>query len=181
MTHLEPMTIVITGPSAAGKSTVARPLAERFERGVHLEGDWFRRNIASGRADMTPNPSDEALRQLRLRYELSAASAESYRAARFGVIVEDVIAGTLLQEYMDLLVTPPIHLVVLMPSAATIREREEARRTTGYGSWSVGQLYDLFVRETPRIGQWIDSSVQTPDQTVETILETTAGESALTD
>ena len=30
---------VISGPSAAGKSTVARQLASRFARGVHLEGD----------------------------------------------------------------------------------------------------------------------------------------------
>lgn len=31
--------ILITGIQAAGKSTVAQLLAQRFERGVHVEGD----------------------------------------------------------------------------------------------------------------------------------------------
>lgn len=45
---------------AAGKSTVARLLASRFERGVYLEGDAFRRSILTGREEMTPDPSPEA-------------------------------------------------------------------------------------------------------------------------
>ncbi|MGH3053682.1 MAG: AAA family ATPase [Gaiellaceae bacterium] len=55
---------------AAGKSTVSRLLALRFDRGVHLEGDVFRRSIVSGRVEMTPDPSPEAVEQLRLRYKL---------------------------------------------------------------------------------------------------------------
>ncbi|WP_249019480.1 zeta toxin family protein [Conexibacter sp. S30A1] len=43
-----PVIYLITGPMAAGKSTVARLLAARFERGVHLEGDVFRRSIGAG-------------------------------------------------------------------------------------------------------------------------------------
>lgn len=66
----QPVIYLITGPMAVGKSTVARLLASRFERGVHLEGDVFRRSIVSGRAEMTPDPSPEALDQLRLRYRL---------------------------------------------------------------------------------------------------------------
>src|SRR6184192_104019 len=41
----EPLIYLITGPMAAGKSTVAHLLASRFDRGVHLEGDVFRRSI----------------------------------------------------------------------------------------------------------------------------------------
>ncbi|HEX3326912.1 MAG TPA: zeta toxin family protein, partial [Actinomycetota bacterium] len=36
---------LISGPMAAGKSKVARLLAQRFDRGVHLEGDLFRQSI----------------------------------------------------------------------------------------------------------------------------------------
>jgi ABC-type multidrug transport system ATPase subunit len=39
---------LLTGPQAAGKTTVARLLAGRFERGVHLEGDVFRRFVVAG-------------------------------------------------------------------------------------------------------------------------------------
>jgi len=65
---------LITGPMAAGKSTVARLLASRFARAAHLEGDIFRRSIVSGRVEMTPEPSPEALAQLRLRYRLAATA-----------------------------------------------------------------------------------------------------------
>jgi adenylate kinase family enzyme len=68
---------LITGPMAAGKTTVARLLAEQFERGVHLEGDVFRRSIVSGREEMTPEQAPAALEQLRLRYRLAAAAADT--------------------------------------------------------------------------------------------------------
>jgi dephospho-CoA kinase len=40
---------VITGVMAAGKSTVADLLARRFDRGVHVRGDVFRKMIVTGR------------------------------------------------------------------------------------------------------------------------------------
>ena len=63
---------LITGPMAAGKSTVAGLLALRFARGVHVEGDVFRRSIVSGRVEMTPQPAADSIAQLRLRYRLAA-------------------------------------------------------------------------------------------------------------
>src|SRR5918992_2762849 len=87
---------LITGPMAAGKSTVARLLGGRFERGVHLEGDFFRRSIVSGREEMTPDASAAALEQLRLRYRLAAMVADAYEGAGFTVVLEDVIAGPML-------------------------------------------------------------------------------------
>ena len=68
---------------AAGKSTVARLLASRFDRSVHLEGDVFRRFVVSGREEMTPDATPEALEQLRLRYRLAAAAADVYFEAGF--------------------------------------------------------------------------------------------------
>jgi len=73
--------LFVTGPQAAGKTTVARLLARRFERGVHVEGDAFRRFVVAGCTEMTPAPSPEALAQLRLRYGLAAASADAYAEA----------------------------------------------------------------------------------------------------
>jgi len=49
-------------------------------------------------------------------------------------------------------------------------EREANRSKTGYGAWSAGQLDKSMGDETPRLGLWIDSSEQTPEQTVEEIL-----------
>jgi chloramphenicol 3-O-phosphotransferase len=165
---------LLTGPSAAGKSTVARLLAERFPRGAHVEGDVFRRSVVAGRADMTPEPSGEALSQLRLRYRLAVHVADMYLDAGFTVVLEDVIAGPLLEECAGLIRGRPLHVVVLLPSTQALRAREASRPDTGYANWSIEQLHDVFVRETPRLGHWLDNSGQSPDETVDEILRLTA-------
>jgi GrpB-like predicted nucleotidyltransferase (UPF0157 family) len=161
---------LITGPMAAGKTTVARLLASRFERGVHVEGDVFRRSIVSGRVEMTPDPSPEALEQLRLRYRLAAAAADAYFDAGFAVALEDVVAGPLLGEYRTLIRSRPCHVVVLLPSLAAVAAREQARQEKGYERWTVDELYAGFAGSTPRVGIWLDTSEQTPDETVDEIL-----------
>ncbi len=70
--------VLITGISASGKSTVAELLAQRFDRGVHVKGDVFRRMVVNGRDEMTASPTQEAWRQLRLRYQLGAHTANSF-------------------------------------------------------------------------------------------------------
>lgn len=170
----QPAVYLLTGPMAAGKSTVARLLASRFERGVYLEGDLFRRSIVSGREEMTPAPSAEALKQLRLRYSLAAAAADGYLEAGFGVALEDVVAGPLLSEYSTMIRSRPCHVVVLLPSRKTVAVREAERQDKGYDAWTIGQLYDLFVSRTPRIGLWLDTTDLTPEQTVEQILTQTS-------
>lgn len=112
----QPVIYLITGPMAAGKSTVARLLASRFEKGVHLEGDVFRRSIISGRYEVTPELNAEALEQLRLRYCLGAVAADIYFEAGFTVALEDVVAGTLLGDYRTMIRSRPCHVIVLLPS-----------------------------------------------------------------
>lgn len=164
-----PMVIVITGVMAAGKSTVAQRLAERLPRSAHVRGDVFRRMIVSGRAEPTPEQSADEVAQLRLRYELSARTADAYAAAGFTAIVQDVILGADLPAYRELIRTRPCHLVVLAPRAEVVAAREAARRKTGYGAWTVPDLQAELAR-TPRIGLWLDNSDHTADETVDQIL-----------
>ena len=163
---------LISGPMAAGKTTVARLLAERFDRGVHLEGDVFRRSIVSGRAEVTPGLAPEELAQLRLRYRIAATAADGYVDAGFTVAYEDVIAGRFLAEVATLIRSRPLQVVVLLPSLETIVERAAGRASYGAG-WSTRELYDAFARETPRDGIWLDTSEQTPEQTVAAIFAET--------
>lgn len=162
---------VITGIMAAGKSTVAQALAERFDRAVHLRGDMFRRSVVSGRVDMSSNPSAEAMAQLRLRYELAALCADRYVGAGFVTVTQDVILGPALVEVIGMFKTRPLALVVLAPTAHAVAERERGRVKVGYRQFSPAEL-DLDLRErTSRIGLWIDTTDMTVDATVQHILD----------
>lgn len=162
---------LITGVMASGKSTVAEQLARRFERGVHVRGDVFRRMIASGRAEMVPDAPEEALSQLLLRHRLAAETADRYYEAGFHVVVQDIVLGSMLLEMIGLIHTRPLYVVVLDPGPEAVRQRELNRPKKGYGEWSPEQLIRSLREETPRLGLWLDTSELTPEETVQAILE----------
>jgi len=160
---------LITGISAAGKSTVGELLARRFEPGVHVRGDVFRRMVVSDRADMSMHPSEEARRQLELRYRLGAATADAYARAGFTVVVQDVVLGDYLPHYAEMITSRPVHVIVLAPRAEVVAAREAGRAKNAYRRVNIEYL-EVAIRDTPRIGMWVDSSDQTPDETVAEIL-----------
>jgi chloramphenicol 3-O-phosphotransferase len=162
--------VLITGIQAAGKSTIAQALAGRLPRSVHVRGDAFRRMIVGGRAEMTPEPSDEAIQQLRLRYQLAAQISDAYFEAGFTVITQDVILGEQLAEMTTLIRSRPLLVIVLAPHADAIEARENARGKTAYGTWAINQLDEVLKHQTPRIGLWLDTSHQSPTETVDEIL-----------
>ena len=171
MFSLEGMIYLITGVMASGKSTVAQLLALRMEKGVHLRGDAFRKMIVSGREEMSENPSEEAFRQLRLRYRLAADAARTYRENGFTVVLQDNYYGQELPRMLDLLKGCPVRTVVLCPDVETVKRREASRGKVGYTGFTVEALYEGFLRETPRIGFWLDNTNQTPEETAEAILK----------
>lgn len=161
---------LVTGVAAAGKSTVSQLLAERFERGVHVKGDVFRRMIVAGREEMTWVPSDEAVAQLQLRYRLGATTADAYATAGFDVVVQDIVMGHDLQAYVDRIRSRPLHVVVLVPRPDVVAVREAARPKTAYRGDVTPQGLDEAMRETPRIGLWLDTSDLSPEETVDELL-----------
>jgi hypothetical protein len=65
----------------------------------------------------------------------------------------------------------PLYLIVLAPTPEAVAAREADRSKNGYGGpWTVDILDDVLRRGTPRRGLWLDTSCQTPDQTVDQIL-----------
>jgi len=163
---------VISGVSASGKSTVARLLAERFERGVCVPGDAIRAMMVSGHVDVRPDSGEDALRQLALRYAGALSVADVFLNGGFDVVVEDVIIGSILRDFLKLVPVPEFHLVFLNPDAAAIERRERDRGQIAYGPgrWSVGGLQALLREETDQIGLWLDTTGQSAEQTVEAIL-----------
>jgi len=164
--------VFITGISAAGKTTVAELLAGRFDRGVHVKGDTFRRMVVAGREDMTVRPSDAALRQLRLRYRLGASTADAYFQQGFSVVVQDIVLGPDLVNYANAIKSRPLVAVVLAPRPEVVAEREAARAKVAYrdGHHTIEELCEVLRSETPRLGLWLDTSKQTPEETVDEII-----------
>lgn len=173
--------VLVTGIPASGKSTVAELLARRFARGVHVKGDVYRRMVVAGREEMTADPSEEAWRQLRLRYRLGAATAEAYHGAGFCVVLQDVVVGAPLAEVVASIDRRPLVVVVLAPGTDAVAERERSRAKTAYRSeMSDITAMDAALRaETPRLGLWLDPSDQRPEDTVEEIIRRGLDEGAV--
>jgi cytidylate kinase len=166
---------LVIGVQAAGKSTVSDLLARQFERGVHVRGGQFYRWAVTGWTQPTTELSDEARRLLDLRYRLSAQAAHEYCMAGFTTVVQDNIFGDDVVAWIKTANVQPSHLVVLRPSIATVRARDEARQKNlgkvAYrpGEMSIEGLDDL-IAASPRLGLWLDSSDQSPAETVSEIL-----------
>ncbi|MGQ3480175.1 AAA family ATPase [Paenibacillus sp. TY11] len=167
---MEKAIYLITGVMASGKSTVAELLASKLGEGVHLRGDVFRRMIVSGREEMSAEPSEEAVRQLYLRYRLAANAAKTYYDNGFYVVLQDNYYGAELSYMMEQLKDYPVQVVVLCPNVEVVKEREKLRGKVGYTGFTVENLYSEFLKETPKIGFWLDSSEQSPEQSVNDIL-----------
>ena len=166
MTDPPQAVLLITGIQAAGKSSVAQLIAEQLPRSVHLRGDLFRRMVVRGRADMAPPPSPEAIRQLRLRHQLTAEVADRYFEAGFTVVAQDIVLGAHLTAVVQQIRSRPLLVVVLAPQPDAVTAREAGRAKTAYRDYTVADLDTALRRDTARIGLWLDTSRQTPEQTV---------------
>ena len=165
--------LVVTGIQAAGKSTVARLLARRFERGVHIEADVLYKMIVSGRV-LPEEPGvmpPEAQRQLRLRLHNACLLARSFHEAGFNVVIDDIIIGERYAHLQEELADLPFDLVVLAPRPEVVvkeRDVQRGKQTVLGERWAV--YLDQELRATMAgIGAWIDNSEQTPQQTVDEI------------
>ena len=164
------------GVQAAGKSTVADLLSRQFERGVHVRGGQFSRWAVSGWTNPWDEDQEEARKLLDLRYGLSALVATEYCRGGFATVVQDNIFGEDVRTWLRAVTERPRHLVVLRPSVAVVLERDQARqRALGKVSYRSGETdvdqLDTLLSTTPRIGLWLDTSTQTPLETVQCILD----------
>lgn len=167
--------IVVSGVQGAGKSTVASLLAARFDRGAYVEADTLQRMIVAGGRWVTDDggpgqPQGEAHRQLRLRLRNACLLATSFRNAGFTAVIDDIIIGERWNHLREDLAPEPFHLVVLAPDVATVVERDAARK-----SHTVGAEWAQFLDEEQRrtmmgTGLWVDSTAQTPHETVDEVL-----------
>lgn len=114
--------LLLTGPPAVGKSTVARSLAERFAPCAVIEVDDVRRMVVSG--SVAPWEAGEGARQTELAARHACLMMGSFVDAGFAVVATDVLLADAGAVYAAGPAAPlVVHLGVTL---------DEARRRRGY-------------------------------------------------
>lgn len=168
--------VALTGQLAAGKSTVAVALSERYPRGYHIEIDALREMVTAGRASPLEWTA-ETTRQFDLAVRAAAALAAVYHAARFAVVVEGTVDPAALHAALaEVGLGGVLTGVVLHPSVAAARERNRAREgkdfDTGVLEGTIGRLdADLRAGALPDGWHRLDTSSQSVQETVEAVLD----------
>ena len=170
--------LIITGPPGAGKSTVARAVAERSERAVCIEADWFWTTIVSG--FVAPwLPESDAQNRAVLRAFLSAAAELEHGG--FDTVIDGIVGPWMFDVVADVLGdrTEQLDYLVLRPSLETCLERATTRASvervpghpplTDFGPirhmWA--QFADLGEFE-PHV---LDTTALTVDETIDAVVQ----------
>jgi chloramphenicol 3-O-phosphotransferase len=144
-------------------------LARRFDPGAWVSADLLQKMLVSGgRWPEGAAMSDTAERQLSLRLTHACLLGQSFVANGITAVVDDIVIGSRLDELLHHLAGERFVFVMLTPRLEVIRERERGRGTALWEQWE--WLDDEIRTKTQRIGLWLDSTDQTPEETVDAIL-----------
>jgi gluconate kinase len=161
---------ILNGIPGAGKSTVARALAARFARAVHIEGDRLQECILSGSVAPGGQPPQEERRQVHLNVRNQCLLARSFAQEDFVPVLDYVVVDRArVEEYRQHLPGFVLLLVTLAPGVPVALERDRHRpEKTVAGQWV--HLEAQIQAELKETGLWVDNSALTVAQTVDCVL-----------
>lgn len=119
------MILIITGPPAAGKSTIGPLLANRLARCAVIDVDWLRRMVAQPHS--APWRGTAGMAQLRLGTRNACAVARNCADAEFAVVILDVLTDETADIYQTELADLKPKIVLLLPVLTEALQRNQTR------------------------------------------------------
>jgi len=161
--------ILITGPAGAGKTSVSKALAEKFERSVVINVDQLRWMVIGGY--IRPWPWNEEVKiQTSLGVKNACMLANNFFEAGFNVIIDDVIGKSFFKLYSEFLLGKPVKTFLLLPNLEALLKRFDERGVDDELRKRTPELHEKFTRRKDEFNwQVIDSSNQTLEETVNQI------------
>ena len=122
------MILILTGPPAAGKSTLGSLIAKRRQRCAVIDVDWVRVMVAQ--PHIAPWLGEAGMAQLRLGAKNACTLAHNFVAEGYDVVILDVLTDETAAIYHTLLAPLDHQIILLLPSLATSLHRNQTR-----GQW----------------------------------------------
>ena len=174
-----PPIFLIAGSPASGKSTLARLLAQRVPKGLHIPVDDLRTMVHGGVVHPGPVWGAELIEQLALARRSAADMAVRYHAAGFLTAIDDFFdPHSKLAEYEALAPAKDFHRILLIPhpdiAIARLRERQPPSAMRDNMETAIRDLYaDITAQASTLTAQgWrlLDTSTGSPDELADRIL-----------
>lgn len=160
---------LITGPPGAGKSTIARKLAETSKKGALIEVDDIRHMILGG-YEKPWLKNTESEQQKKLAIKNACDLANNFLTLGADVFIDDVITEkATFEQYCKQLRTEP-NMYLLLPSKEIVIQRDSQRTEAQVMGQRAIDLYEKFLSAREKL-DWriIDNSSMTIEETVKLI------------